>query len=497
MPGKESMPAGESPLDPSLLRLFERAQRVYGRTDNLRAFLDLVAETLIDMLEEVDPAQGRAAHLWAAAGLLSRDPSQGIFRPLRLKGRPDPLELRSFVQHVGPGDSEDPTGLMGWSAARRTVALQRGGDWWLAERDDERDRWGSLRPATAAEAAEMRRAAIAAYPSVQAQLAVPVLDPEMRGQARPRHAIGILNIESDEPFSDRFCQFMIAFTGSIGHPFVAALRLHDFGRLSKRLALPLSRATLARDLLDATLPYLPPPGQRGWVAIRDFRAPDSFRIEALTGDALPEETLQAYRSGKLPLDASEGLWGQAVRTRRIQYLPDAPRRAGGPHGPFWPDSHCALVIPLVTGDGKECLGLLDLESAETSYAFSTQDQRFFETVAAMAAIAVAGIREPRLEYAEAVQLEAFLQRMRCADLSEVPEDQIVRVNAICRALVKHRFVFQKAAEEARLTVHILREYTSRSPRVIDLDALRTLAARQEEMLRVASGAEAWESRVVT
>ncbi|MFH1144268.1 MAG: GAF domain-containing protein [Candidatus Eisenbacteria bacterium] len=483
-------------LDTSVLHLFERTQRIYGRIDNLPAFLDLLAESLVKMLEEIDPVQVHAAHVWAAAGLLSRDSTPGIFRPLHLKGRPDPDELRSFVQHVGPGDSESPTGLMGWSAARRKIALQRGTGWWLAERDDEHDCWGPLRPAVESEAAEMRQAAIAAYPSVQSQLAVPVLDPEMRGQARPRHAIGILSIESDEPLADRFGAFMIAFTSVIGHPFMAALRMRDLGALASRLSVPLSRATLAWSVLDATRSYLPPGARCGWVAIRDFRQEDRFRVEALSGAGLDEQLVQDYRSGRLVFAPGEGLWGQAARTRRVQYLPDASRRAQGVHRPFWPASRCALSIPLTTGDRKECLGVIHLESGETSFAFSTQDQNYFETVAALAAVAVAGIREPRLEYAEAVQLPAFLQRLRCATLGEVPEDQIVRVNMICRALVKHGFVFHKAAEEARLRVHVLREYTSRSPRIIDVESLRTLAARQEGALRVASRPEAWEAREV-
>ena len=135
-----------------------------------------------------------------------------------------------------------------------------------------------------------------------------------------------------------------------------------------------------------------------------------------------------------------------------------------------------------------------LVARTASFAFSTQDQNYFETAAALAAVAIAGIREPRLEYAEAIQLPAFLQRMRSTALHEVPEDQIVRINMICRALVKQGFVFQKAAEEARLSVHVLREYTSRSPRIIDVEVLRTLAARQEESLRLASRLEAWEAR---
>ena len=72
------------------------------------------------------------------------------------------------------------------------------------------------------------------------------------------------------------------------------------------------------------------------------------------------------------------------------------------------------------------------------------------------------------------------------------EDQIVRINSICRALVKHGLVFQKAAEECRMTVHILREYTSRSPRIIDVDALRTLAIRREEGLRSGAESDNWE-----
>ncbi|MBP6875443.1 MAG: GAF domain-containing protein [Candidatus Eisenbacteria bacterium] len=475
------------------LRLFERTQRLYGRIDDLPAFLDLVCETLVKIVEEVDPEQTKVAHLWAAAGLLARDTRESAFRPLRLKGRPDPGELRSFVQHVGPGNIDDPTGLMGWSAARRAIALRRGENWWLAKRDDARDGWGRLECAGREDAESMRRAAIAAYPSVQAQLVVPVLDPEMRGQARPRHAIGILSVESDAVLSERFCEVMIAFAGSIGHPLMAALRMRDHDRLTRRLSLPPSRALLARALLAATLPYLPPPERRGWVALRDFREPDAFRVEAITPAGLSEETQADYRAGKLGFASGEGLWGQAACARRPQYLPDAPRRAQGVHRPFWRDSHCALSIPLVTGDGKECLGILHLESAETSYAFSTQDQTYFQTAAAMAAVAMPAIREPRLEYADAVQIPALLQRLRCAELRDVPDDQIVRVNAICRALVKQGFSFPKAAAQARLSVHVLREYTSRSPRVIDVEALRTLGARQEEMLRVASGDEAWES----
>jgi GAF domain-containing protein len=455
------------------LRLFSRVQRVYGRLDDLPALLDLLAETIVQMCEEIDPQHARAAHLLGAAGLLSRDAEHGVFRPLRLKGRPDPGELRSFVEHVGPGDTTHPNGLMGWSAARRRVALRRDEDWLVAERDDGHDRWGALRPATADETREMEQASIAAYPSLRSQLAVPVLDPEMRGQARPRHAIGILNVESDELLSDRFCQLTIAFTHSIGQPLTAALRLRDLARLSRRLALPLSRATLAQALLDATLPYLPGRGRRGLVALRDFRGGERFLIESDGGGVLTP---------------GDGLWGQAMRTRRVQYVPDFPRRPHAVHRPLWPDGLCALVIPLLSGDGSECLGLLGLESAETAYAFSTQDQGFFQTAAALAAVAVAAIREPRIEHPEAVDVPALLARLKRERLADLPEDAIVRVNAICRALIASRFSFARAAEEARLTVHILREYTSRAPRVIDVDALRMVAARQ----RVAGGAEGGE-----
>ncbi len=474
------------------LRLFARAQRIFGRIDDLPAFLDLLAETIVKMLEEVDPVHAAAPHVLGAAGLLSRDPHRGVFRPLRLKGRPDPSELRSFVEHVGPGDSEHPTGLMGWSAARRKVAVRHGEDWLVAERSDEQDRWGALRPATRAEAEEMEHAAIAAYPSLRSQLAVPILDPEMRGQARPRHTIGILNVESDELLSDRFCQFMIAFTNSIGNPLMAALRMRDIGRLARRLGLPLSRATLGTSLLDVTLPYLPPRERRGLVALRDFAYEDRFVAEAMVGGGLDHASLQDFANRRLAFGSSDGLWGQAIRTRLVQYMPDVPRRPHGVHRPFWHDSQCALVIPLLTGDGRDCLGLLALESGETSYAFSTQDQGFFQTAAALAAVAVTAIRDPRLAYSQAVRVPALLQRMRRERLDEIPEDQIVRINAICRALIKHNFVFQRAAEETRLTVHVLREYTSRSPRIIDVDELRTQAARQEELLHVAARLEAEE-----
>ena len=59
-------------LDASVLRFFERTQRVFGRVDDLPAFLDLLAQTLIKTLEEVEPAHAAAAHLWGAAGLIAR-----------------------------------------------------------------------------------------------------------------------------------------------------------------------------------------------------------------------------------------------------------------------------------------------------------------------------------------------------------------------------------------------------------------------------------------
>lgn len=469
------------------LRLFARVQRVYGRLDDLPAMLDYLAETILHMLEEVDSRHARAAHLLCSAGLLSREPGQGVFRPLRLKGRPDPAELQSFVEHVGPGDLEHPTGLMGWSAARRKVGLRRGEEWWVAERDDDRDRWGALRPASATEIAEMDQAAISAYPSLRAQLAVPVLDPEMRGEARPRHTIGIVNVESDELLTDRACQFMIAFTNSIGQPLTAALRLRDLTRMTRRLALPLTRGTLARGLLEATLHYLPGKARRGLVAIRDFHHEDRCIVEALAGHASgPAAEATVPREASV-LTVADGLCGQAMLTRRVQYVPDFPRRAHAIHRPLWPDSHCTLAIPLVSGDGATCLGLLVLESGETSYAFSTQDQSFLQTAASLAAVAIAAIREPRLEHPEAVDVPALLSRLRHARLEDLPDDQIVRVNAICRALIQHRFVFPRAAEAARLTVHILREYTSRTPRIIDVDALRMIAARQREQARAAAG----------
>jgi GAF domain-containing protein len=451
------------------LRLFARIQRAYGRIDDLSAMLDLLAETIVQMLEEVDPRHAAAPHVLGAAGLMSREPRHGVFRPLRLKGRPDPTELLSFVEHVGPGDLEHLTGLMGWSAARRKVALRRDDAWLVAERNDGQDRWGALRRATPDEAREMEQASIAAYPSLRAQLAVPILDPEIRGQARPRHAIGILNVESDELLSDRFCQLLIAFTNSIGQPLMAALRMGDLGRLARRLGMPHSREALAQALLDATLPYLPTGRRRGLVALRDARDPDRFAIASQVGDH--------PGAARHDLATGEGLAGAAIRTCRVQYVPDFPRRPHAVHHPLWPDSHCALVIPLTSGDGAQCLGLLVLESGETAYAFSTQDQGFYQTAAALAAVAVAGTREPRLEFPHAVSVPALLARLHRERLADVPEDQVVRVNAICRALVQHRFSFPRAAEEARLTVHILREYTSRAPRVIDVDALRAVAAR--------------------
>jgi len=482
--------------DRSFLRLYERTQRLFGRIDDVPALLDLVAQTLVSSLEELDPAHRRAPHLLGAAGLIARSPGVGVFRPLKLAGRPDPQELSSFVEHVGPGESQQPVGLMGWSAAERKVALRRGDAWQVAERDDERDRWASLRAASEEERGAMRAAAIAAYRSIRAQLVVPILDPEIRGEAQPRRAIGIVSIESDALFQDSASRLMIAFAGALGHPVMAALRLRDVRRLAERLALVRTRTTIARNLLAATLPYLAARGRRGFVALRDRRSQDEFVIEALTGTGLDPEDLEAYRARRLRLAGHEGIWGQAVRTCRTQYLPDAPRRPRDLQRTFWRDSRCLLVVPLLSGDRRECLGLLGLESSASSFAFSAQDRSFFETAAALAAVAAAGLREPFLAYPEAVRTTALLQRAKCDDVRAVPDDQIVRINAICRALIKRRFSFRDAAAETRLSVHILREYTSRSPRVIDVEALRAAAIREAEMVRIASQPEAWEAHEV-
>ncbi|MBD3235344.1 MAG: GAF domain-containing protein [Candidatus Eisenbacteria bacterium] len=484
----------------SVARLFEGAQRIFARIDDLPAFLDQVAQVSLELLEEVDARHARAGHLLGAAGLLTPGPEAGVFRPLRLKGRPDPDELQSFVEHVGPGDTAHPTGLMGWAAARRVVALREGDGWWLAQRDDARDRWAPLRVADAQEADEMRRAAISAYPSIRTQLAIPVLDTQIRGQARPRDPIGILNVESDEPISDLARQLLIAFGGSIGYPLIAALRRRDIRLLSRRLALPLGRRRLARALLDATLPYLPGRSRRGFVALRDVRSADRFMIEAIT----PPQSEAPAPSGAggrgavagegagLELTSDSGIWGAAIRACRTQYLPDLSRGRPGDHHAFWADSRSIMVVPLVSGDRSECFGLLSLESGETSYAFSMQDRAYFGTAAAIAAVAAIGLREPTVDYEEAVDLDALRRRLRRAEGEEVPDDQIVRVNSICRALIKHGFSFPQAAEEARLSVHVLREYTSRAPRIIDVSVLRSLAARREETLRLASSPDTWE-----
>lgn len=338
----------------------------------------------------------------------------------------------------------------------------------------------------------MERASIAAYPSIHSQLAVPVLDPMIRGQARPRDAIGILNVESDACLSEECCDLLTAFGGSVGHPLTAALRRRDVRRLSRRLALPLSRSTLAQALLDVTLPYLPARARRGLVAIRDFRQPDRFPVEAMTLEDLPADDRENFRARRLAFTSADGIWGQTIRTRQAQYLPDVRRRQEEYLRPFWPDSLCAIVIPLVSGNRKECVGLLTLESGDTSYACASQDISYFRTAAAIATVAVAGIREPSLDYPEAVDVGALRSRLKRQEGAGISDDQIVRINSICRSLIMHGFVFQKAAEESRLSVHILREYTSRAPRVIDVDALRALAARREEILRVALHPDTWE-----
>jgi len=466
-------------------RVLATTQRLYGRIDDLPELLDLMAQSMIELLEEIAPQHADASHILSAAGLLSPNGRGRVFRPLRLKGRPDPGELRSFVEHVGPGDTHKPTGLMGWSVARRMVGLRQGGEWFVAERDDVRDVWTAPRPASASEAAEMREATISAYSSLTSQLAVPILDPEIRGQARPRDALGVLNIESDELLTRPFCDLMIGFSSAAGYPLRAAVRLRDLGRFSRSLTAPMSRATLAAALLDATLPYLPGTERHGLVALRSSRAQDRCVVEAITTEGLDAELAARYRAGTLDLAEAGGAWAEAVRTARTVYIPDLPRVAQGLHRPLWGDSRSMLVMPLVSGLGSDVLGVLGLESPETSYAFSMQDKGFFEMQASFAAVAAASIEEARLEYPEAVRVPALLKRLKKECLAEVPEDQIVRINVICRALVEHDFAFSRAAEESRLTVHILREYTSRAPRIIDVEALRSAAARRQEALRSA------------
>ncbi len=468
-------------------RILGTTQRLYGRIDDLPELLDLMAQSMIELLEDVAPQHAGAPHILSAAGLLSRNGNGngGVFRPLRLKGRPDPGELRSFVEHVGPGDAHNPTGLMGWCVARRMVGLRQGSEWFVAERDDVGDRWSAPRPASPGETLEMSAAAISAYSSLRSQLAVPILDPEIRGQARPRDAFGVLNIESDELLTPHFCDLMIGFSNAVGYPLRAAVRLRDLVRFSRCLTAPMSRATLAAALLDATLPYLPGTGRHGLVALRSTRGQDRCIVEAMTTDGLSEELVTRYRAGTLDLVEAGGAWAEAVRTARSLYVPDLPRVAREQHRPLWEDSRSMLILPLVSGPGSDVLGLLGLESPETSYAFSMQDKGFFEMQASFAAVAAASIAEARLEYPEAVRVPALLRRLKKESLAEVPEDQIVRINVICRALVKHNFAFPRAAEESRLTVHILREYTSRAPRIVDVEALRSAAARRQEVVRPA------------
>ncbi len=466
-------------------RLLATTQRLYGRVDDLTALLDLLAQTMVELLEDIAPEHADAPHILSAAGLLSRNGTPGVFRPLRLKGRPDPEELRNFVEHVGPGESGKPTGLMGWCVARRMVGLRQGPQWFVSERDDVMDQWSPLRPATESESGEMSGAAIAAYPSLKSQLAVPILDPEMRGQARPRDAVGVLAIESDELLTDPFCNLLIGFSNAVGYPLRAAVRMRDLTRLSRGMAAAVSRTGLATVLLDAALPHLPGKVRRGLVALRSTRVDDRCVVEAMTTDGLSEAVLAKYRNGGIDLAAAGGAWGETLRAGRSTYVPDLPRTAHEMHHPFWSDTRSMLVVPLIYGLENEVLGVLGLESPEASYAFSMQDKGFFETQASVAAVAAAGIEGARLEYAEAVNVPALLKRLKKSNLAEVPEDQIVRLNMICRSLVKKDFSFAQAAEESRLTVHILREYTSRSPRIIDVDALRTAAARRQEALRSA------------
>ncbi len=471
-------------------RLLNKVQRLYGRIDDVTALLDMTAQTIINLLEEIDPRHVSATHVLGTAGLISRGP-EGVFRPLRLKGRPDPEELRSFVEHVGPGDSERPAGMMGWSVARRTVTIRQGNEWFVADRNDEIDCWDPIRPATDLEIEELSQCVIRAYPSIRSQMAVPILDPEIRGQARPRDIIGIMNVESDELLCDDFLDLMIGFGSSIGFPFRTAVRMRDLPNLCQRLSISVSPTSLASTLLDVTIPYLPHGRRRGFVALRDSRAEDLFTIQKMTTPDLTESALKAYRAGKLQLSTRDGLWGNVIQTGRMQYLPDLNRAMSNQHTAFWNDSRSVLGIPLTSGSRGTVVGLIGLESGETTYAFSPQDQSFFKMEAQIAAVAAVAIEETRLEYAEAIRIPAILQRLKVGSLAEVSEDQIVRINSICRALVKQGFVFQKAAEECRMTVHILREYTSRSPRIIDVDALRTLAVRREEDVRISVAPSLW------
>ncbi len=473
-------------------RILASTQRLYGRIDDLPSLLDLLAQTMVELLEEIAPQHAEAPHVLSAAGLLSRNGNGGVFRPLRLKGRPDPEELRNFVEHVGPGDSLKPTGLMGWCVARRMVGLRQGREWFVAERDDEKDAWGAVRPATTAEADEMRGSSIAAYSSLKSQLAVPVLDPEIRGQARPRDAIGVLNIESDELLTRPFCDFMVGFSSAAGYPLRASVRLRDLSRFSRRMAAPVSRASLAESLLSATLPYLPGKGRRGFVALRSTRAEDRCLVEAMSTEGLAHDLLKRYQERQLDLTALGGVWSDAIRTGRSTYLPDVPAESHPVHRPLWEDTKSLMAIPLVSGPEGEVLGVLGLESPETTFAFSAQDKSFFEMQASLASVAASSIEEARLDYPEAIGVPALLRRLKKDSLADVAEDQIVRINVICRALIAHDFAFQKAAEESRLTVHILREYTSRSPRIIDVEALRRAAARRLEFQRIDGAAMSGE-----
>ncbi len=458
------------------LCLHSNLQRLYGRLHDLRSMLDLMAQAVVDTLEQMDPRHAKAASLLAAAGVLGGSGEAAVYEPLALRGRPDPAEVAGLVGPVGPGSRGRPVALIGWCTARRKIAYCEGERWFVADRDDAGDCWGPLRPAEPEEASEMRSAAIAAYPTLRTQFAVPILDPEIRGQRRPREPIGVLDVESEFPFAEEFRNFLVSFASSLGHPLKAAMRQREQASFLSKVQAARSRASLAQALLGASVAWLPRGEGLGFVAFQDRADPGLFRIEAMDPPPMATAAREALISGRLMLPTGAGPWSEAVRGRRTLYVPDTSRLDGGSVGhSLWEHESCLIALPLLRPGVGDCIGLLGLACSKTTYALSAQDRAFLQSLADLGALAASRFVAPAVEYPGAVRLEALRKRNRRVQATRVTDDQIVRINTICRSLIECGFDFERAAEVSGLTVHILREYTSRSPRVIDVEALRAHA----------------------
>ena len=218
--------------------------------------------------------------------------------------------------------------------------------------------------------------------------------------------------------------------------------------------------------------------RRGLVGLRSTRARRSLHGRGAPGGGPGERRWPSSRNGGIDL-AAVGARGARRSARAGSTCPTCRAARTRCTARSGPTASACSSIPLVYGLGTRCWACWDWRAGRRPTPSRCRTGLLRD--AAAGGGRGRGHREPRLEYAEAVNVPALLQRLQEASLAEVPEDQIVRVNVICRSLVKRKLRLSAAPPRiARLTVHILREYTSRSPRIIDVDALRTAAARRQE-----------------